>query len=152
MACDDGDPNTSDDTCQAGVCVGLDCTPTESSELSCDDGVDNDCDLLVDCADPDCVGQPCDDADPHTKADQCSSAGVCEGQPCTDVWVCDQCGTGQCHDVLIHEDPGCGCANPVAAPNCNVGTTYNVDCGGGYHCTYERREITQDCNCRWECQ
>jgi MYXO-CTERM domain-containing protein len=30
------------------------CTPTEPSEVSCDDGVDNDCDDLVDCDDTDC--------------------------------------------------------------------------------------------------
>jgi cytochrome c len=30
------------------------CTPSESTEVTCDDTIDNDCDTLVDAADPDC--------------------------------------------------------------------------------------------------
>jgi hypothetical protein len=30
------------------------CTPTEPTEVTCDDGIDNDCDTLIDAADPDC--------------------------------------------------------------------------------------------------
>ncbi len=40
------------DLCGAG------CTPTESPEVSCADGLDNDCDGLTDAADPDCGGPP----------------------------------------------------------------------------------------------
>ncbi|MBX3273536.1 MAG: hypothetical protein KF729_24950 [Sandaracinaceae bacterium] len=38
------------------------CTPNEALEVSCSDGVDNDCDRNVDCADPDCAadGYCCD--------------------------------------------------------------------------------------------
>jgi len=32
------------------------CTPTETTETTCDDGVDNDCDGLIDCADYNCAG------------------------------------------------------------------------------------------------
>ncbi len=32
------------------------CTPTENPETSCNDGIDNDCDGLIDAADPDCQG------------------------------------------------------------------------------------------------
>lgn len=39
----------------AGVCV----CPGGTSELDCTDGIDNDCDGLVDCLDPDCAGQRC---------------------------------------------------------------------------------------------
>lgn len=39
----------------AGVCV----CPGGSTELNCADGVDNDCDGLVDCLDPDCAGARC---------------------------------------------------------------------------------------------
>jgi hypothetical protein len=40
------------DLCGAG------CTPTESPEVSCADGLDNDCDGLTDAADPDCGPPP----------------------------------------------------------------------------------------------
>jgi hypothetical protein len=32
------------------------CTPTEPTEVTCDDGLDNDCDGLIDGVDPDCAG------------------------------------------------------------------------------------------------
>jgi hypothetical protein len=44
---------TSTGTFTAG---GGGCTPTENPEFSCNDGVDNDCDALVDDFDPDCEG------------------------------------------------------------------------------------------------
>ena len=43
-------------TCKPGDDGG--CTPTESPEVSCSDGLDNDCDGLIDGADPDC-GSAC---------------------------------------------------------------------------------------------
>lgn len=40
------------------------CTPTETTEVSCSDGNDNDCDGAVDCSDSDCSGDPaCQQAD-----------------------------------------------------------------------------------------
>ncbi len=35
------------------------CAPTEPKEVSCDDGIDNDCDGLIDVADPDCQVTNC---------------------------------------------------------------------------------------------
>ena len=40
-------------------CGGTSCTPTETNEVSCNDGLDNDCDGLVDANDPDCQGGSC---------------------------------------------------------------------------------------------
>jgi hypothetical protein len=40
-------------------CGGGSCTPTESNEVSCNDGLDNDCDGDVDNSDTDCQGGSC---------------------------------------------------------------------------------------------
>jgi V8-like Glu-specific endopeptidase len=43
----------------AGLLGGGGCVVTEDPEVSCSDGVDNDCDGLTDAADPDCGGGEC---------------------------------------------------------------------------------------------
>ena len=149
--CDDGDPDTFNDTCEAGVCIGITCLIDEANEQTCDDGLDNDCNGYTDCADVTaCEGTPCDDADPDTRNDQCSVNGVCEGTPCTWQDVCQSCGTGVCNDVLVHEDAGCGCQQSVSAA-CQAPWSYSVPCGGTAECDYERREEQEPCNCVQEC-
>lgn len=68
--------------------VGLDsaCTATEEPEFSCADGVDNDCDGLVDGNDPDCGSPPVCDGD-----------GICEvSEDCQDCSTdCDGRQTGK---------------------------------------------------------
>jgi subtilisin family serine protease len=54
------------------------CTPTESPEVSCSDGVDNDCDGLIDIADSDCAGGGT--CAPSGAA--CSSGAVCCSGSC----------------------------------------------------------------------
>lgn len=62
--------------CDAGACVLC-----ASNELSCTDGTDDDCDGLIDCADPDCEALRCEDGNLCTLQDTCR-AGVCEaGDP-----------------------------------------------------------------------
>jgi hypothetical protein len=67
------------------------CTGTEDPEVSCDDGVDNDCDGNTDCSDPDCEGtaacdcvpEICDDGidnDCDGKTD-CTDKGDCRNDP-----------------------------------------------------------------------
>jgi hypothetical protein len=34
------------------------CTPTDPTEVSCTDGIDNDCDGNTDCGDSDCTNDP----------------------------------------------------------------------------------------------
>src|SRR5204862_8049983 len=53
--CDDGNACTSNDTCSGGVCRGGSsscCSP--GPETNCSIGIDDDCDGLIDGADPDC--------------------------------------------------------------------------------------------------
>jgi len=95
-----------------------------STETACTDGEDDDCDGMIDCADPDCNGASCDDGDACTEGDTCS-AGTCGGSsvscndsnPCTD----DSC------------DPSSGCINRNNSASCNDGdacTTGDI-CSGG---------------------
>lgn len=99
--CDDGDPCTTEDVCQGGVCAGtpIFCGAVDSCHA---DGVCNPqtgmCDEVVL---PD--GTSCDDADACTQTDTCV-AGVCMGadsvvcpapEACHDTGVCDPA-TGMC--------------------------------------------------------
>ncbi len=135
--CEDGLFCTVGDSCQAGVCVGGQdrdceddepctrdvCNENESActpiwepkpneegpvgDASCGDDADNDCDHLVDAADPDCLpctlNEDCDDGNPCTLntcvddacvADTTNEGGVCEdGLYCTEG---DHCASGVC--------------------------------------------------------
>ena len=56
------------------------CTPTETTEVSCSDGNDNDCDGAVDCSDSDCSGNPvCQQADCTEFPDKssCNAQATC---------------------------------------------------------------------------
>ncbi|MDY6990868.1 MAG: MopE-related protein, partial [Thermodesulfobacteriota bacterium] len=107
--CDAGTPDGSDEpwygdptTCGQGVCAGtgvLDCvggiqqntcqtgSPTEDPEVSCSDGLDNDCDGLTDGDDPDC-GVSCvdSDGDGYGVCPNCGIANGCthDGDDCDD--------------------------------------------------------------------
>ena len=61
-----------------GQCIDVAvCEPTDPTEVSCTDGVDNDCDGDIDCADSDCSGdQACQtpDCSVHTDKTSCTAA------------------------------------------------------------------------------
>lgn len=76
-------PACGDGTCDSGesqCSCPSDCGAAPTAELSCSDGLDDDCDLLVDCDDPDC------DAD-----QACASSCEADGTSCTsDADCCSQ--------------------------------------------------------------
>lgn len=117
----DSDPDcgtaTCGDGCMNGDETGTDCggSCVAGTETICDDGIDNDNDCLVDCADPDCRGVgPCPN---------CVTDGQCDG-------VCPA-------DCTYAEDPDC-CTNPGSCPassvycmdGCKNGDEEGMDCGG----------------------
>lgn len=51
---------------------------TATLELSCLNGLDDDCDSLLDCADPDCDTRPCTDGLACTTTDRCTNS-ICTG-------------------------------------------------------------------------
>jgi len=73
------------------------CTPTSMKEVTCNDGIDDDCDGKKDCEDPDCEASACDDGDQCTEGETCSAlkcgggtAKTCDdGNACTDD-TCDK--------------------------------------------------------------
>jgi hypothetical protein len=132
------------ETCRTGACIDatalLDavqtaprcpvgtCTPSGIAERACDDGVDDDCDTRVDCADPDCLcgdGGTCtptgtEDTVPscHDGADNdcdglvdCAEGGVCifdEGPDGCSNGIDDDCdGLIDCLDLACCAAPSC---------------------------------------------
>lgn len=80
--CDDADPCTLSDTCNgSGECTGIprSCTALGTSSCLASSGT---CDSSTgECVYPPLIGTACDDSDPCTSDDRCSSNGACEGTP-----------------------------------------------------------------------
>jgi cysteine-rich repeat protein len=155
-------PFCGDGLCQLSVgedpCTcEIDCgppLPLEGPEPECTDGADNDCDGLVDCADPDCAiypicGGPCGDGicDPGVPENPCNCEVDC-GPPhpieplglCADGIDNDCDGFIDCDDPDCTADPACGavCGNGVieGAEECDDGNTNDGD-GCSSTCTLE---------------
>jgi spore coat protein A len=95
-----------------GSCEPVDCSPTEQPEVTCDDGIDNDCDGAIDGADADCgsctvtedPGVTCDDGIDN----DCDLITDCDDPDCAADPVC------QTVDCSVHterrpcnDDPAC---------------------------------------------
>ncbi len=135
-----------------------------AGEVSCNDGKDNDCDGLSDCADPDCrpvgnnPGKVCD-----VKGNTCSnpsggvsSCNVCSGnggQPQTAEFSCGDNKDNDCDGKVDCQDPGCGglacssdgrrcvvatglcvCPGPEAGGETSCGDGLDNDCDGKVDC------------------
>jgi hypothetical protein len=98
----------------------------------CWDGVDNDCDTIIDCADPDCAAHP--------------SCAVCSPERCADGRDNDCDGRTDCDDPDCSDDPSCVARNDTCA------TALDVSSGGvftgstaGYVDDYQPVEGPPDC-------
>jgi hypothetical protein len=91
----------------------LACEPTEPVEVSCDDGLDNDCDADFDCFDSDCAGD---------------AACICvpEAEICDDGIDNDCDGLIDCADPDCGVDPACG---PLPPENDICEDAITLECG-----------------------
>lgn len=116
--CGDGscDPNSNNETqCN---CPG-DCGTPPSTETSCTDDIDNDCDGYTDCNDTDCDADPacsgsCGDDTCDEGEDQCNCPDDCGTPPSTetncDDGIDNDCDTyTDCDDSDCESDPICDC-------------------------------------------
>ncbi len=140
-SCDDESPCTLNDECQDGQCIGTvpaeicnngvdddcdtlvdgadpDCAGSSTIEVECGDGLDNDGDLAIDCADSDCNDLECED----------------DANPCTD----DVCIFGFC-DHSSDDSNTCTDNNPCTNDVCFIGdcvsTNNSNSCNDSNACT-----------------
>ena len=90
------------------------------SETDCGDGLDNDCDGLIDCLDPDCLGN------------ESTGDGNCDD-------LCDNDSDG-CTDAV---DSGCGGTETV----CTLGDGVDDDCDGLIDCADDDCDETPEVTC-----
>lgn len=139
-ACGNGTCDDQEDVCSCPSDCG---TPAPESE--CTDGVDNDCDTLVDCDDPDCAGDAActcdDDGVCETDEDQCNCPFDCGDPPsneadCSDGLDEDCDGDVDCDDADCDDDEACACLPKRATCHsnsdcCSNNCNYQAVCGGG---------------------
>jgi hypothetical protein len=82
--CGDGWCDPGEDSCSCAT----DCLTPPGTELSCTNGVDDDCDSSVDCNDGDCSGDPACTASCGEKRASCNSDGDCCSGNCSRRGTC----------------------------------------------------------------
>jgi hypothetical protein len=143
-----------------GACTGGACTCTGSGkETSCGDGIDNNCNGLIDCDDPDCQpvgatpGGTCDALGNtcSTKSGGKSTCSVCSGNGGTAQTVETSCGDSKDNDCNGQTD----CADAACAGQpCDlngrrcIGSTCTCQ-GGGPEICYDG--LDNDCNGLRDC-
>jgi slime mold repeat-containing protein len=144
-SCDDGNACTTGDICSGGVCRGTPAGCCATYELSCTNGADDDCDGLVDRADPDChcLSEP-ESSCNNGIDDDCNGLVDFEDPACVLLECTEGCPYGygcfpdnychsHCEDGARDYDEGdddCGgadCYRCAAGRRCNTG----FDCASG---------------------
>ncbi len=152
-------------------CIGG-CEPTSPVEVSCRDGLDDDCDGLPDCSDPECRGtracamcsdfefdclnafdEDCDGL-PDCSDPDCAGRPEC-GMSCTpterierscfDGLDNDCNGLFDCGDFSCARDPGCGGCMPIADREVFCADGRDDDCNGAFDCTDMACAATPEC-------
>lgn len=110
--CDDNDPLTTDDLCIDGTCMGIPATCDDADKAACDDEnpcTDDSCNIFQGvpvCSNASVADEPvtpCDDGNPDTENDQCTS-GLCEGTPIVQPEPEPEPGPEQDKDVVEYEE------------------------------------------------
>ncbi|MBK8170978.1 MAG: putative metal-binding motif-containing protein [Sandaracinaceae bacterium] len=116
----------------AGVDAGPDammCAPLENSVALCTDGLDDDCDTRVDCADTDCR--------PFGPGSECCNGIDDDGDGSVDLFTCRCFADSECAGIGDVDQVCWVTAFHVCAPRCNFfgGTTFCTELlGDGYIC------------------
>lgn len=105
---------TTDATC--AVCHADPGFATETKEVSCKDGGDNDCDGLIDCADPDCDAAPC--------SIPTVPAGTCKFEVC----ACSSAGQEDCTNGIDDDCNGKVDCNDTACLGAQCGSAVSQIC------------------------
>lgn len=150
--CAEGASCAANADCSTGVCSEAGCAPGVArccKPASCDDGIANGTEPVVDCGDERCG--PCPDASPCTADAQCASQscqqGRCQPRPCADGMLggsetdidcggndaeCARCGAGDAcaadSDCVSADCSGGRCSS--CGDGERNGTESGVDCGG----------------------
>ncbi len=99
--------------CSVPDCDDNDASVNPGATEICDDGIDNDCDGLTDCDDPDCGCTIDADGDGYGVGGPCCTSPDCDDSDATinpgATEICDDGIDNDCDGLVDCDDPDCGC-------------------------------------------
>ncbi len=134
----------------SGQCI---CTPASASETNCNDGKDDDCNGLIDCADPACNAQACTAA--NGGAGTCGSgACLCAPTAATET-SCSDGKDDDCNGQIDCADAACDGRSCKGGGTCNAGFCVSPSCTknplGAATETSCMDKVDNDCNGKIDC-